>query len=41
MHRVCLDDRVELSPGRRADLVVMDDDLEVLEVYVAGKRIVG
>ncbi len=36
-----LDDRGEVSVGKRADLVVLDDDLRVLEVYVGGRRLVG
>ena len=35
-----LDDRGELSVGKRADLVVLDDDFSVQEVYVAGRRVV-
>lgn len=33
-------DRGELSVDKRADIVVLDDDLEVQEVYVAGQRVV-
>lgn len=36
-----LGDRGRLEPGLRADLVVLDDDLRVQEVYVAGRRVVG
>jgi len=36
-----LADRGELAEGARADLVVLDEDLRVLEVYVAGRRLVG
>ena len=36
-----LDDRGVLEPGRRADLVVLDDTLNVLEVYVGGQRVSG
>ncbi|MFC6667316.1 amidohydrolase family protein [Deinococcus radiopugnans] len=34
-----LDDRGRLAPGLRADLVVLDTALNVLEVYVGGQRI--
>lgn len=34
-----LDDRGRLEPGLRADLVVLDTALNVLEVYVGGQRI--
>src|SRR5690606_20126937 len=34
-----LHDRGQLEVGRRADLVVLDDDLRVIEVYVAGQRV--
>ncbi|MDV6374970.1 N-acetylglucosamine-6-phosphate deacetylase [Deinococcus sp. ZS9-10] len=34
-----LSDRGMLEPGLRADLVVLDTDLNVLEVYVGGKKI--
>ena len=34
-------DRGRLEPGQRADLVVLGEDLEVLEVYLAGRRVVG
>lgn len=33
-----LDDRGELTVGRRADFVVLDGDLQVSEVWVAGER---
>ncbi len=33
-------DRGELSVGKRADVVVLDDDFEVREVYVAGRRVI-
>ncbi|GGL87737.1 N-acetylglucosamine-6-phosphate deacetylase [Deinococcus aerolatus] len=36
-----LADRGVLEPGRRADLVVLDDTLNVLEVYVGGQRVNG
>lgn len=36
-----LADRGVLEPGRRADLVVLDDTLNVLEVYVRGQRVSG
>lgn len=35
-----LDDRGSLAPGKRADIVVLDDELEISEVYVAGSRVV-
>ena len=34
-----LDDRGNLEVGKRADLVVLDEDLEVLEVYVSGQQV--
>ena len=34
-----LEDRGELRVGTRADLVVLNDDLEVQEVYVGGERL--
>ncbi|WP_424948641.1 amidohydrolase family protein [Deinococcus radiodurans] len=34
-----LEDRGELRVGKRADLVVLNDDLEVQEVYVGGERL--
>lgn len=34
-----LADRGKLAVGLRADLVVLDEDLEVREVYVAGRRV--
>lgn len=34
-----LTDRGSLIEGQRADLVVLDEDFEVLEVYVAGRRV--
>ena len=34
-----LEDRGELRVGKRADLVVLTDDLEVQEVYVGGERL--
>lgn len=36
-----LNDRGAISPGLRGDLVVLDDDLQIREVYLAGRRIVG
>lgn len=36
-----LEDRGRLEPGLRADLVVLDEALEVSEVYVAGRKVVG
>ncbi|CAM3227264.1 N-acetylglucosamine-6-phosphate deacetylase [Deinococcus saxicola] len=36
---VGLSDRGMLEPGLRADLVVLDHDLNVLDVYVGGKKI--
>ena len=38
-HYMGLADRGTLEVGKRADLVVLDDDLQVLEVYVAGRRV--
>lgn len=35
-----LPDRGELAVGRRADLVLLGDDLEVQNVYVAGRRVI-
>ena len=35
-----LSDRGELSVGKRADLVVLDDNFKVQEVYVAGRQVV-
>lgn len=35
-----LRDRGSLKPGKRADIVVLDEDLNVLEVYVAGRKVV-
>ena len=35
-----LSDRGTLEIGKRADLVVLDDDLQVSEVYAAGRRVV-
>ena len=36
-----VDDQVgSLEPGRRADLVVLDAELAVRQVYVSGERIV-
>ena len=35
-----LKDRGILEPGKRADIMVLDEDLQVLEVYVAGKKVV-
>ncbi len=35
-----LSDRGDLRQGKRADLVVLDDDFKVQEVYVAGRRVV-
>ena len=34
-----LADRGALEVGRRADVVVLDDDLEVTDVYLAGRRV--
>lgn len=34
-----LDDRGALEPGRRADVVVMDENLHIQNVYVAGRRV--
>ncbi len=36
-----LKDRGELKEGLRADLVLMDKDFKILEVYVGGRRIIG
>ena len=36
-----LKDRGTLEVGKRADLVLLDDDLQVLEVYVVGCKVVG
>jgi N-acetylglucosamine-6-phosphate deacetylase len=36
-----LADRGTLESGKRADIVVLDRELKVLEVYVAGKKLVG
>ena len=36
-----LSDRGTLEVGKRADVILMDDDLQVLEVYVAGHRVAG
>jgi N-acetylglucosamine-6-phosphate deacetylase len=33
------DERGRLEVGRRADLVVLSDDGEVLQTFVAGKRV--
>ena len=33
-----LNDRGAIAPGRRADLVVLDDDLNVLDVFVGDKK---
>ncbi len=33
-----LDDRGAISPGKRADLVVLDDDLNVIDVFFGGKQ---
>ena len=35
-----LTDRGALEPGKRADIVVLDENLQVLEVYVAGRKVV-
>lgn len=35
-----LSNRGEIFPGKRADLVVLGEELEVLEVYVRGRRVV-
>ena len=35
-----LTDRGVLEPGKRADIVVLDEDLKVLKVYVAGRKVV-
>lgn len=34
-----LNDRGELAAGKRADVLVLDDDFRIQEVYVAGRRI--
>ncbi|WP_243028837.1 N-acetylglucosamine-6-phosphate deacetylase [Thermus albus] len=34
-----LSDRGEIAPGKRADLVVLDQGLKVLEVYLGGQRL--
>ncbi|SDF04463.1 N-acetylglucosamine 6-phosphate deacetylase [Thermus arciformis] len=34
-----LEDRGEIAPGKRADLVVLDEDLRVEAVYLGGKRV--
>ncbi|KGQ21878.1 N-acetylglucosamine-6-phosphate deacetylase [Thermus filiformis] len=34
-----LADRGEIAPGKRADLVVLDEGLRVLEVYLGGERV--
>ena len=36
-----LSDRGAFEPGRRADIVVMNRDFAVQEVYLAGRRVVG
>lgn len=36
-----LTDRGTLEPGKRADIAVLDEDLNILEVYVAGRKVVG
>jgi len=36
-----LTDRGAIEPGLRADLVVLDDDLQVREVYLAGRKVIG
>ncbi len=36
-----LADRGTLEPGKRADIVVLDESLNVLEVYMAGRGVVG
>lgn len=36
-----LNDRGTLELGKRADIVVLDEALQILEVYVAGKKLVG
>lgn len=36
-----LTDRGELRPGLRADIVALNDDFQVQEVYVAGKKVSG
>ena len=36
-----LTDRGKLGVGKRADLVLLDDELQILEVYVAGRKMVG
>ena len=36
-----LNDRGTLETGKRADLVVLDKDLQVLEVYSAGQKVEG
>ncbi|MGC8904586.1 N-acetylglucosamine-6-phosphate deacetylase [Thermus sp.] len=34
-----LEDRGEIAPGKRADLVVLDENLEVVAVYLGGERV--
>jgi N-acetylglucosamine-6-phosphate deacetylase len=36
-----ISDRGILEAGKRADLIVMDQDLAIQEVYVAGRKVVG
>lgn len=36
-----LGDRGTLEAGKRADFVVMDEDLKVLEVYLLGREVIG
>ncbi len=36
-----LDDRGRLETGKRADLVVLNQDFKVQEVYVAGQKVIG
>jgi len=36
-----LSDRGSLDIGKRADIIVMNKDLEILQVYVSGKKLYG
>ena len=38
---MALKDRGQLKEGLRADIVIMDKDFNILEVYVAGRKLVG
>ncbi|HVR75388.1 MAG TPA: amidohydrolase family protein, partial [Planctomycetota bacterium] len=33
--------RGEIAPGRRADLVLLDEDMKVLGTWLAGERVFG